>query len=262
MARKRSSRYRMQKESIQNNQRSLQSCSGSQSFLEFQNLVTSSPKQLIAKKEFTYDDYKSEYLRAKKEFKKDHEDKILQVKDLMNTLKLSISADFAKTTLGSKTTLVPQEFNISSTVDETFLLPLQSNENSDHLFKKPSSNRPKRTLNKPLSSTKFKTPNPASQLRPNFSALTITPKINPNTPLNIMRRPKQGEVAVSMTGSPLLVSNIAHDELPHVTVPISDGRVFSIMPNPGVAPENFPTLDEQTKQYLKTLQEHLVQYCK
>lgn len=49
--------------------------------------------------------------------------------------------------------------------------------------------------------------------------------MNPYTPMNMMRLPRQGEVAVSMTGSPLLVSTILHDELPHVTVPFRDGRV-------------------------------------
>lgn len=59
--------------------------------------------------------------------------------------------------------------------------------------------------------------------------MPITPKMNPHTPMNMMRLPKQGEVAVSMTGSPLLVSTILHDQLPHVTVPFADGRVSIII---------------------------------
>lgn len=54
---------------------------------------------------------------------------------------------------------------------------------------------------------------------------TITPKIYSNTPMSVMRRPQVGEMAVSLTGSPLLVGSVTCEEVPTVNVPLLDGRV-------------------------------------
>lgn len=40
-----------------------------------------------------------------------------------------------------------------------------------------------------------------------------------------MRRPQVGEMAVSLTGSPLLVGSVTCEEVPTVNVPLLDGRV-------------------------------------
>lgn len=53
---------------------------------------------------------------------------------------------------------------------------------------------------------------------------TITPKVDlsRNT---IRRRPITGEMAVSLAGSPLMVSAVAHEEFASVSVPLPDGKV-------------------------------------
>lgn len=84
----------------------------------------------------------------------------------------------------------------------------------------------------------------------------VTPKVKPNTPLNMLRRPREGEMALSMQGSPLLVSAIAQDRTANVNVPLHNGNVLSLLPNDGRF-SHIPELDEETKRQLKTLQGHI-----
>lgn len=46
-----------------------------------------------------------------------------------------------------------------------------------------------------------------------------------NEPMSVMRRPNQGEIALSMTGSPLLVSNVSRENMATVSVPLLNGNV-------------------------------------
>ncbi|XP_046677060.1 uncharacterized protein LOC124365150 [Homalodisca vitripennis] len=100
----------------------------------------------------------------------------------------------------------------------------------------------------------FKTPLLSARRLP--LGTTITPKIYSETPITVMRRPLHGELAISLSGSPLMVGATSCEDIPTVNVPLQDGRIFSIMPEEG-APFDIPSLDETTKKYLKTLRDHL-----
>ncbi|KZC15172.1 PREDICTED: borealin [Dufourea novaeangliae] len=102
---------------------------------------------------------------------------------------------------------------------------------------------------------KFKTP---SFLRPeNNEYGLVTPKIKPNTPLNVLRRPRQGEMVLSMQGSPLLVSSIVQEDSANINVPLRNGNVMSLLPQGGLRMSNIPTLDPETMKQLETLKSHL-----
>lgn len=57
------------------------------------------------------------------------------------------------------------------------------------------------------------------------ASATVTPKVNMYEPISMMRRPNQGEVAISMTGSPLMVSSVSRDDMATVSVPLANGNV-------------------------------------
>ena len=100
----------------------------------------------------------------------------------------------------------------------------------------------------------FKTPALLNPSRHEYSL--VTPKIKPNTPLNVLRRPRQGEMALSMQGSPLLVSTIQEDTA-NINVPLRNGDILSLLPNDGLRMSNIPTLDPETMRQLKTLKSHI-----
>uniref|UniRef100_A0A1B6MHT3 Borealin C-terminal domain-containing protein n=1 Tax=Graphocephala atropunctata TaxID=36148 RepID=A0A1B6MHT3_9HEMI len=101
----------------------------------------------------------------------------------------------------------------------------------------------------------FKTPLiSARRLQP---GTTITPKIYSETPITVMRRPLHGELAISLSGSPLMVGATSCEDIPTVNVPLRDGRILSIMPEAGAPPLDLPFLDETTRKYLQTLRGHL-----
>ncbi|XP_014470696.1 PREDICTED: borealin [Dinoponera quadriceps] len=87
----------------------------------------------------------------------------------------------------------------------------------------------------------------------------VTPKIKPNTPLNVLRRPRQGEMVLSMQGSPLLVSAVVEEKTANVNVPLSDGNMMSLLPQEGLRISNIPSLDAETKHQLQTLKKHIEQ---
>ncbi|XP_050521156.1 borealin [Daktulosphaira vitifoliae] len=84
------------------------------------------------------------------------------------------------------------------------------------------------------------------------TSATVTPKVNMNEPISVMRRPNQGEVALSMTGSPLMVSSVSRDDMATVSVPLANGNVLSILPRTGAACMDI-SFDEQTKKELLLL---------
>ncbi|KAK2588792.1 hypothetical protein KPH14_001668 [Odynerus spinipes] len=102
---------------------------------------------------------------------------------------------------------------------------------------------------------KFKTPAPSNYMKNEFSL--ITPKIKPNTPLNVLRRPREGEMVLSMQGSPLLISAIVPDKTANVNVPLSNGNIISLLPKDGLRMSNIPDLDPETMQQLETLKGHI-----
>lgn len=85
----------------------------------------------------------------------------------------------------------------------------------------------------------------------------VTPKVKPNTPLNVLRRPRQGEMVLSMQGSPLLVSAVVEEKTANINVPLANGNVMSLLPQEGLRMSNIPPLDPETMHQLKTLKSHI-----
>ncbi|XP_015186760.1 PREDICTED: borealin-like [Polistes dominula] len=106
-----------------------------------------------------------------------------------------------------------------------------------------------------LESNNFKTPAPSKLLKNEYNL--ITPKVKPNTPLNVLRRPREGEMVLSMQGSPLLVSAIVPDKTANINVPLSNGNIMSLLPNDGLRMSNIPDLDPETMRQLETLKDHI-----
>ncbi|CAH0385377.1 unnamed protein product [Bemisia tabaci] len=123
------------------------------------------------------------------------------------------------------------------------------------VFKQPAGKtRNSLRIQQQTSTSKFVTPLNA---RPTPNMLPVTPKVNIDTPLSIIRRPRAGEFAMSITGSPLMVSAIPREEIPSVCVPLPDGNILSILPNQGLLAEDLPFLDEGLRAQLETLQSNL-----
>lgn len=102
---------------------------------------------------------------------------------------------------------------------------------------------------------KFRTP---AATKPGFNEFDlVTPKIKPNTPLNVLRRPRQGEMVLSMQGSPLLVSAVIQEDIANINVPLRNGNVMSLLPNDGLRMSHIPTLDAETMKQLETLKSHI-----
>lgn len=87
----------------------------------------------------------------------------------------------------------------------------------------------------------------------------ITPKICPNTPVNILRRPKNGETVLSMGGSPLMVSTtISLDSVANINLPLANGTVMSLVPNGNLRQSMIPSnLSPSTINQLRTLKGYI-----
>lgn len=89
------------------------------------------------------------------------------------------------------------------------------------------------------------------------NTFVITPKIKLNSAINVLRKPKDGEMVFSTSGSPLLVSTTISDRTANINVPLMNGNIVSLLPfNETSFSENF-NVDEETKHQLKILQSHL-----
>lgn len=122
-------------------------------------------------------------------------------------------------------------------------------------MKKPRA-KSKEYLNVPILKTdNFKTPAVPKSATHMYDV--VTPKIKPNTPLNVLRRPRQGEMVLSMQGSPLLVSAVIEEKTANVNVPLSDGNMLSLLPEEGLRVSHIPALDAETMHQLETLKKHI-----
>uniref|UniRef100_A0A336MY84 CSON008238 protein n=1 Tax=Culicoides sonorensis TaxID=179676 RepID=A0A336MY84_CULSO len=85
----------------------------------------------------------------------------------------------------------------------------------------------------------------------------ITPKVQPNMPLAILRRAKVGETVFSVTGSPVITA-AAVENMANVNIPVQNG-VLSIRPTEmnSVDPSIVNKFDDVTIEQLKTLQQNL-----
>lgn len=132
-----------------------------------------------------------------------------------------------------------------------------SEEDDALTFKKPAdrSKRPTRTTK---ISNSFRTPKNLHNR--GYNVAVVTPGPNSQKPISILRRPNPGEMAISMTGSPLL---IAHNNIPvhvpQISIPLSDGRVMTVLANEGLDPDMSicSEIDADTQERLAVLQELL-----
>ncbi|XP_065171359.1 uncharacterized protein [Atheta coriaria] len=97
--------------------------------------------------------------------------------------------------------------------------------------------------------------------QPNNAYGMVTPKMQPNAPQLILRRPKHGEMAISMEGSPLMVNPVATDHIANVNIPLGEGRLLSLQPERGLRVSMVPNLDPETQAQLLTLSAHIQQIC-
>jgi borealin len=85
----------------------------------------------------------------------------------------------------------------------------------------------------------------------------ITPKVQPDVPLSMLRHPRQGELAFSTSGSPLVVTSSVYEQRANVNLRLADGRVVSILPEPTLWPRDILQVDEETRQQLLNLRNHM-----
>lgn len=94
------------------------------------------------------------------------------------------------------------------------------------------------------------------------NSFVITPKIKLNSAMNVLRKPKDGEMVFSTQGSPLLVSTTVSNHTANVNVPMKNGHVVSLLPfNESSLTDNIH-LDEDTRKQLRILQSHLSKVLK
>ena len=115
-------------------------------------------------------------------------------------------------------------------------------------------------INQSKSSTsKFKTPAALGKRSSNEFG-PVTPKVKPNTPMSVLRRPREGEMVLSMQGSPLLVSAVVQERSANVNVPLNNGDIISLLPKDGLRLSHIPSLDAETVRQLETLKGHIEKF--
>ncbi|CAH2250473.1 borealin isoform X2 [Pararge aegeria] len=96
----------------------------------------------------------------------------------------------------------------------------------------------------------------------------ITPKVAPNTPLAVLRQPRQGEMVFSMSGSPLMASSyntMKPHEKANCNIVLQDGTTLSLQPQQLRTSQHsipFSLMDNTVLNQLKTLKDNLEKVCK
>ncbi|KAJ6638738.1 Borealin [Pseudolycoriella hygida] len=110
------------------------------------------------------------------------------------------------------------------------------------------------------SRSKFRTPaNRMQTMSADRSVVTpITPKIQMNTPVSLLRYARVGETVISMSGSPIIVNGGSTTGSANINIPIKEG-IFSMQPNAitNVDAELVERIDPKTILQLKQLQTNL-----
>lgn len=89
------------------------------------------------------------------------------------------------------------------------------------------------------------------------NSFVITPKVKLNSAINVLRKPKDGEMVFSTQGSPLLVSTTVNDKTANINVPLRNGTVVSMLPFNETSLTEEIHLDDDTRNQLRILQSHL-----
>lgn len=91
----------------------------------------------------------------------------------------------------------------------------------------------------------------------------ITPKVAPHTPLTVLRQPRQGEMVVSMSGSPVVVPtcySMQPGEKANCNILLQDGTMLSLQPKPlrqSQAYIPFSLMDPHVLDQLKTIKDNI-----
>ncbi|XP_045505194.1 uncharacterized protein LOC123701728 isoform X2 [Colias croceus] len=118
-----------------------------------------------------------------------------------------------------------------------------------------------RTATRRRSKSVYRTPAYNKNAQVNYPA--ITPKVTPHTPLTVLRQPRQGEMVVSMSGSPVMVPTcytMKPDEKANCNILLQDGTMLSLQPKhlrQSQAYIPFSLMDNNVLLQLKTLKENL-----
>lgn len=110
-----------------------------------------------------------------------------------------------------------------------------------------------------LSRSKFRTPRPdkPQAMSADRGLSMITPKVQPNTPIAMLRYARLGESIYSITGSPV-ISAVRAEETANVNIPVVNG-MLSIRPTEmdSIDTGLLKSIDSDTLEHLKTLQSNL-----
>ncbi|RVE53448.1 hypothetical protein evm_001818 [Chilo suppressalis] len=118
-----------------------------------------------------------------------------------------------------------------------------------------------RTTQRRRSRSVYRTPAYNKNALVNYPA--ITPKCAPHTPLTVLRQPRQGEMVVSMSGSPVMVpsfNNMQPEEKANCNIMLQDGTMLSLQPKQlrqSQAYIPFSLMGSNVLEQLKTLKENL-----
>ncbi|XP_063228045.1 uncharacterized protein LOC134534031 [Bacillus rossius redtenbacheri] len=110
------------------------------------------------------------------------------------------------------------------------------------------------TLPPPTANKNWKTP---AVNHSDNSVSVVTPKVKPGTCATVLRVPVQGEKVLSMRGSPILVTTQIGQNVANLNVPLPDGRILSILPEPVLELYEDMEIDAVTRHNLLTLQGHI-----
>ncbi|CAK1543661.1 unnamed protein product [Leptosia nina] len=118
------------------------------------------------------------------------------------------------------------------------------------------------TTQRRRSKSVYRTPAYSKNAAVNYPA--ITPKVAPHTPLTVLRQPRQGEMVVSMSGSPVMVPTCAYamqpDEKANCNILLQDGTMLSLQPKQlrqSQAYIPFSLMGNNVLSQLKTLKDNL-----
>ncbi|KAJ9592072.1 hypothetical protein L9F63_001381 [Diploptera punctata] len=111
-------------------------------------------------------------------------------------------------------------------------------------------------------SSSLTSPRDFSERRPltrssSFNSRRKIPQHASYAPLSVARYPQQGEVAISLQGSPLMVAPLPQNYRANACISLPDGKVMSIFPEHGLQPSDIPDIDEETKLEILTLKQNL-----
>ncbi|XP_053618351.1 uncharacterized protein LOC128679887 isoform X2 [Plodia interpunctella] len=131
---------------------------------------------------------------------------------------------------------------------------------ADAAARKPPSTAAK-AIQRRRSRSVYRTPAYNKNAMVNYPA--ITPKVNPQTPLTILRQPRQGEMVVSMSGSPVMVPSVytmQPEEKANCNILLQDGTMLSLQPKQLQQTQDYipySLMDSNVLNQLKILRENL-----